>query len=231
MNAGPDVQRVIAQWLTEEAPTRAPDRVLRSAASSIDRTRQRRFTTAWREPMTLSPARLAAVLAIVLVAAVSVGWLGRSSGVGAPAATPSAAPTSPASTASAVTLESYRAARDAICNPARAQAIALNGQLDALHPADSAADLATSVAVLEQITSLGPPVIDRLAALTPPPALTADHAADVTHHRDSLAIMLEGLSKLRAGQVAEANAIGDATNALSALEESYERENGLADCP
>lgn len=181
--------------------------------------------------MTLSPARLAAVLAIVLVAAVSVGWLGRSSGVGAPAATPSAAPTSPASTASAVTLESYRAARDAICNPARAQAIALNGQLDALHPADSAADLATSVAVLEQITSLGPPVIDRLAALTPPPALTADHAADVTHHRDSLAIMLEGLSKLRAGQVAEANAIGDATNALSALEESYERENGLADCP
>jgi hypothetical protein len=177
-----------------------------------------------------------AALAIVIVVAVGAGWLGRSTGVGGPTPTPSptptiATPTSPAPTASAATLESYRAARDAICTPAVTQVIALNGQLDVLKPAESADDLASSITLLEQIIALGTEVTDQLAELTPPPALAADHAADVTHHRDHLAIMAEALSKLRAGQVTEANAIGDATNSLSALEESYEQENGLAGCP
>ena len=64
MNAGPDVERLIAAWLVEEAPGRAPDRVLASAGTVIDRTRQRRFLAAWREPMHMSMRGLAAAAAI-----------------------------------------------------------------------------------------------------------------------------------------------------------------------
>lgn len=51
MNAGPDVERLISGWLHEEAPGRAPDRILDAAGRTIDRTHQRRLGAAWRESM------------------------------------------------------------------------------------------------------------------------------------------------------------------------------------
>lgn len=48
MNAGPDVERLITSWLVEEAPVRAPDRILHAAGVVIDRTNQRRFVGALR---------------------------------------------------------------------------------------------------------------------------------------------------------------------------------------
>ena len=89
MNAGPDVERLIADWLVEEAPARAPDRILDAAAKVIDRTKQRRFAAAWREPMTFSIARLVAILAIAtVVVGGGAAWIGRSTaGIGVPTAT------------------------------------------------------------------------------------------------------------------------------------------------
>jgi hypothetical protein len=54
MNAGPDIERLITSWLIEESPGRAPDRILEAAGRVIDRTHQRRFVAAWREPMHLT---------------------------------------------------------------------------------------------------------------------------------------------------------------------------------
>ena len=100
MNAGPDVERLISNWLVEEAPERAPDRILGTAARTIDRTKQRRFGAAWREPMLISTSRLVAAAAIVIAAVVGAGLIGRSTaGVGdrpstsaPPTTTPSASP-------------------------------------------------------------------------------------------------------------------------------------------
>jgi hypothetical protein len=77
MNAGPDVERLISTWLVEEAPERAPDRILGAAGTTIDRTKQRRFA-AWREPMLVSTSRLVAAAAIVIAAVVGAGLIGRS---------------------------------------------------------------------------------------------------------------------------------------------------------
>ena len=51
MNAGPDVERLISSWLHEEAPGRAPDRILEAAGRTIDRTHQRRFAAGRRDSM------------------------------------------------------------------------------------------------------------------------------------------------------------------------------------
>jgi hypothetical protein len=89
MNAGPDVERLISDWLAEEAPERAPDRILGAASTSIERTKQRRFGAAWREPMMLSTSRLVVAAAVVIAAVVGAGWIGRSSAaVGTTATTP-----------------------------------------------------------------------------------------------------------------------------------------------
>ena len=89
MNAGPDVERLISDWLVEEAPERAPDRILGEASRSIERTKQRRFGAVWREPMMLSTSRFVVATAIVIAAVVGAGWIGRSSaGVGNSSTTP-----------------------------------------------------------------------------------------------------------------------------------------------
>jgi hypothetical protein len=152
------------------------------------------------------------------------------------ASAPSPTGTAPSAAQSAspeasVTIESYRKARNAICTPAITQVIALNEAGGKLHPADSPEDLAATITNLEQIIAVGSDTVDQLASLTPPSIMAADHAADVTHHRDSLAVLTEALTQLRAGKVAEAMAIGDATNAMSALEEAFESKYGLAGCP
>jgi hypothetical protein len=90
MNAGPDVQRLVSNWLDEEAPTRAPDRILTAAALVIDSTKQRRaWRTPWRSPM--NPAiRVAAIALVAIVAVAAAISLVRlpSSSVGAPGSVP-----------------------------------------------------------------------------------------------------------------------------------------------
>jgi hypothetical protein len=95
MNAGRDVERLLSDWLIEEAPSGAPDRIVLAASDRIDRTKQRRFGAAWRTGLMrinwqLATAAVVGLLVIVLGAA----WITRpSGGVGGPAATPSPSPT------------------------------------------------------------------------------------------------------------------------------------------
>ena len=74
MNAGRDVERLIADWLVEESPGRAPDRILATAAHTIDRTKQRPLAAErglripWRLRTMNSLTRLAAIAVVAVVA-------------------------------------------------------------------------------------------------------------------------------------------------------------------
>jgi hypothetical protein len=96
MNAGPDVERRVSDWLAEEVPTRAPDRILPAAFERSRQTRQRRFGAAWRSISMNRTWQLATAAVVgILILVLGVAWLGGSQGgVGgpAPAATPSPIP-------------------------------------------------------------------------------------------------------------------------------------------
>lgn len=73
MNAGPDVERLISGWLLEEAPGRAPDRILEAAGRTIDRTHQRRFVAGWRPRTMFERLAAAAVSAVLAIGAITLG--------------------------------------------------------------------------------------------------------------------------------------------------------------
>jgi hypothetical protein len=225
MNAGRDVEQLIANWLTEESPGRAPDRVLAGAATTIDHTKQRRLGVDWREPVTLSLRTLAAVAAVVVLALAGAAMVGRSTAVvGGPG--PSSTSAIPGSSPTGAALAAFRAARNAICTPALARLKPLNDQL-------GVKDLPASeqAAVLDQIVNLGTETDDALATLQAPPELAAEQVADVTHHRDSILLIAQARDLLRANKIAEANALDDATGMLSHLEEEFAHKYALGDCP
>jgi hypothetical protein len=232
MNAGPDVERSIAQWLREESPGRAPDRILANAAETIDRTKQRRFAVAWREPVSISMRGLALAAAVVVIAVVGAGWIGRSTAnVGTqPSNLPSGTPV-PSATAHAVTIAEYKAARDAICGPAVQQVIVLNIAGESFHPDTSADDAVRLADNIEQVIAVGTAATNALAQLDAPPSLASEHAIDVARHRDSIAILTEAVAKLRSGDISGGLAFADATGPLSAAEEAYENKYGLSGCP
>jgi len=233
MNAGRDVEELISRWLSEQAPERAPDRVLDLAGHTIDRTKQRRTVVAWKEPTMTSTARLFAAAAVLIVAVAGAAWIGRATaevGVPPPIPSPTVAP-SPSSSASAVTIATYRVARDAYCTPANTHLIALNDQIGKLDPTKSDSDRVAVAALLDQIVTLAADEVQHLAAIPAPPEIAAEHAADIEHHRDSGAILNEALLLLRAGKVTEANAVADATVPLSSMEQQFEAKYGLAGCP
>ncbi len=80
MNAGRDVERLIAGWLVEEAPGRAPDRILAAAGTTIDHTKQRRSAVVWRHSVTFTLRTAALAAVIVLVVGGSVYLIGRGPG-------------------------------------------------------------------------------------------------------------------------------------------------------
>lgn len=79
MNAGRDVERLIATWLAEEAPGRAPDRVLATARPVIDRTTQRRRAALrdlwipWRPRTMFDRLAVAATTAVLAVGGLTLG--------------------------------------------------------------------------------------------------------------------------------------------------------------
>ena len=102
MNAGPDVERLIADWLHEEAPGRAPDRVLEAAGRSIDRMHKRRSIAEWRLPqMNRFGLAIAAIATVVAVVVGGSYLFGSGPGPGAsqtPSAEPSQTPIGPTPT-------------------------------------------------------------------------------------------------------------------------------------
>jgi hypothetical protein len=230
VNAGRDVERLIGTWLVEESPGRAPDRILSNAARTIDRTNQRRFLAAWREPVSIGLRGFAAMAAVLILALIGAAWIGRSTAsVGTE---PSLAPTySPSATVAGVTLAQYKAARDAICTPAINQVIALNTAAESFHPDTSPGDAGPLADNIEQVIAVASAATNALAGLTPPPTLVTEHAVDVARHRDGLAIIGEVVARLRAGDIAGANAIDAATARISGQQEAFEQKYGLAGCP
>lgn len=113
MTARRDPDLEIAAWLQDEAPERAPERLLAASRDRIRSTHQRRARwPAWRSPlMNTPPIRLAAVVAAVAVVAVlGIVVFSRPGGVGGPIQTrlpspsPSQAPgTTPAPSPSNLT--------------------------------------------------------------------------------------------------------------------------------
>ena len=86
MNAGPDVERRVSDWLAEEVPTRAPDRILPAAFERTRHARQRRFGAAWRSISMNRTWQLAtaAVVGVLIIGLGAVYFGGRQAGVGGP---------------------------------------------------------------------------------------------------------------------------------------------------
>lgn len=235
MNAGRDVERLIADWLVEEAHPHAPDRILHGAARSIDHTKQRRFAVAWREPMIVSMSRLVAAAVFLVVAVVGAGLIGRSTASPGQAPTASALPGSQSaapSPSAGVTLEQFRAARNRICAEAMPTAQALLVQFDNPYdPTQTATQRAAKVAVLEQIITLSEDLRSRLQALPVPAEMAADQAAALARNDDVAAILSRALLLLRAGKLAEAQAVDLVTDPINRQVEAFERKYSLDPCP
>jgi hypothetical protein len=233
MNAGPDVERSIAQWLVEELPGRAPDRILANAAHVIDRTKQRRFAVAWREPVTLSIRTLAAVAAIVIVAIVGAGWVGRSTAAIGGQATP--APTGVTSPSpAAVTLTAYRAARDALCTAAWPQRQALDARIgDGLtDPATKPADRAAKLVALQEEMAFERGLYNQLLGLDAPAELESDLAAWSANVDGIFAIVVDQeIPLIQDGKYSEAAAVDLTTNPLARASEAFETKYQLKPCP
>ena len=230
MNAGRDVERLIGTWLAEETPGRAPDRILSNAARTIDRTKQRRFLAAWREPVSIGLRGFAAMAAVLVLALIGAVWIGRSTASVGTQPTPAPA-SSPSAPAARITLAQYKTARDAVCGPLNAQLIALNDAGASFHPDTNPGDIPATIANFDAIVALGTTEIAALSALDAPPSIASEHAADVTRHGDSLALLSEANAKLRAGDVTSGLALANSTEPLSRLEEAFENKYGLAGCP
>ena len=233
MNAGRDVERLIAGWLVEEAADRAPDRVLEATRRSIDRTRQRRFVAAWREPMYLSPLKITAAAAVVAVALLGAAYFGRMTapaGVGAPPAAPT---TAPASSGVDTSFVAYRNARDAICIRYVSEADPMKAAFDEGVYDDelTAAERAPKIDAMTRFVGLYDRLIGDLANLDAPPAIAGDHAANVARFEDLRNLIDQIVTALRAGNIDGAQGIDFATEPVAGGIEAFERANVLAHCP
>jgi len=232
MNAGRDVERLIADWLVEESPGRAPDRILEVAAQTIDRTKQRRFAAVWREPMSISMRGIAAMAAVVLLAVLAAGWIGRSTAsVGTP---PSPAPTSsPAATVAGVTLAQYKSARDAICVAAWPQRQALDARIGTgmTDPNTPANQRAASFAAWQEEVAFERALAYQLHALDIPDSIVTDEAVAFAQAQGILDILDQERDLLQAGKLSEAQAVDLTTNPLARASEQFESKYNLQPCP
>jgi hypothetical protein len=232
MNAERDVQRLITTWLAEEAEVRAPDRVLDSARRAIDRTPQRRSFAAWREPMYVSPLKLATAAAVMAVAVVGAAVAGRVTAPGGVGGQPLPTAASPAATAEVATVESYRLARDEICERYTTATEPLRAQFENLYDAaETSAQRAPKIAALDDFASQYDRMIDELAALEAHPAAVDAHAANVAR-LEAVASLIHGIvDHLRSGDLVGAESLDLATDPITAEIERYEGENSLIACP
>jgi len=234
MNAGRDVERLIAGWLEEEAQAGAPVRVLESIRLSIDRTMQRRWLAAWRERMTFTMPKVAALAASLVLALAGAAWIGRSTapGVGEPAdAVPTSSPMA-SMMAPAVSLEAYKEARGEICVRYRSQINPLKSEVGNLFDRNlSAEDRADGTVALATTGDRIEAMAGELAALAVPPELVDEHRANVSNFDAIVVLIRASLAKLQDGDVAGAEASDRATDAFNEDTAQYELKYRLLACP
>jgi hypothetical protein len=233
MNAGRDVEQLIAAWLVEEAPARAPDRILGDARARIDRTKQQRFAAAWREPMTISPGRLLVAAAAIVLAVIGAAWVGRTTtSVGSgPPGSPGVQPSftlsesaSPAAASPAVTLSEYRSARNAVC-------AGFASRSPIVDVPNWAADPSGAIAFLQGVSARGDELISSLEALPAPPEIRDEHLENLQAGRDTVSLIRHEIELLQAGKVVEAQAVDAATGPISETFQAFERKYSLDPCP
>jgi hypothetical protein len=230
MNAGRDVERLVAHWLVEEAEVRAPDRVLDSTRRTIDRTGQRRLIAAWRGPMYLSSFKIATAAAVVAIALIGAAYFGGTSLTPGVGGSPSAAPTFTADPNTAFI--AYREARDEICERYVATTNPLRPEFEEMYAAaDTPAERAPKIAALAAFAGQFDAMIDELAQLETPDVVARDHAADVARFEAEAGLIHSVVDRLNAGDLAGAKSLDDATNAISREIERFETRNVLSHCP
>ena len=83
MNVMPDLGRRLRDHFRQEAPERAPDRVLRAALAAIETTPQRRISAPWTISHMFGPVRTIALAAAILALILApISLLPRDSGPG-----------------------------------------------------------------------------------------------------------------------------------------------------
>ena len=182
--------------------------------------------------MIISTGRLLAAAAVIVVAVVGAGFLGRASAPTAAIseATPSHAPTPSAS--EAPTLESYRAARNAVCQRALPSAQALNDAFsNPYDPGLTTAERNAKADRLQDIVDFGLALRAETAAIPVPPELSADVTANLTRSQDLEIILRQEIVLLRAGKVSEAQQLDLLTDPINRQAEQFERKYNLAACP
>ena len=235
MNAGRDVERLIAGWLVEEAVAGAPVRVLDSIRLSIDRVPQRRFIAAGRHSVSLSMTRLAAIAAVFIAALLGAGAFGRlTAPVAAPNPSSNPGPTSPApgQSAAGVSLDSYRVARNEICARYRAQLDPLKPSFAHLYDAGLTDDERSVFAnVLLGYANGSEQMESELATLQAPPEIAAQHAEMVANLKEVNRLIRDVLAKIANKDLEGARASDLATDPYSRATETFERDNDLQPCP
>ena len=234
MNAGRDVERLVSKWLAEQAEVRAPDRVLDSSRRTIDRTVQRRWVAAWREPVTLTMTRLVALAATLAIAIGGAAWLGRATAPGI-GGTPTPMPVATSvstSPAPAVTLATYQAARDEICVRYRFEINRRESGLDELYdPNLPAIDRTAKTATLVQLRDHLVAMVAELGAIPAPPELAAENTSQLGAYNSTLTLLSEVLTRLEKKKYTEARAMDLATDPFSRAIGAYETKHGFLSCP
>lgn len=231
MSAGRDVERLISDWLSDEARDRSRDRVLVVVRQAVERTPQRRYA-AWRQPMYTSPFRLAAAAAVLLVVVVGAGAVGRLTAPPAVGNQPTLAPTPAPSDDPDAALVAYRVARNAICSGYAATLNPLKRELDGIHdPETSAADRAAKARTLLTIVTELEAMVAELDGLEAPEAIADGHDAYVTRYQDMNLFIRDMLARVNAGDLEGAAAVDDAINVLNGPMLAFEDDNSLVICP
>ena len=231
MSAGRDVERLISDWLIDEARDRSRDRVLAVVRQAVERTPQRRFA-AWREPVYLSSFRLAAAAAVILVAVVGAGAVGRLSAPPAGGSQPTLVPTPAATEDPNAALVAYRGARNEICSDYAATLNPLKQELDGIHdPETSAADRSAKAGTLLTIVTELEAMVAELDGLEAPEAIADGHNAYVTRYQDMTLFIRDMLARVNAGDLEGAAAVDDAINVLNGPMLAFENDNSLDNCP
>ena len=184
--------------------------------------------------MYLSPFKIATAAAVVAVAMVGAAYFGRATAPGGVGGQPSPSPAgTPAATPDAVAIfESYRDARDQICDRYRSQTDPLRPQFEDLYdPGETAQERAPKVAALSAFALEYHRMVDELADVQAPAEIADDHAAIVAKY-DAVAGLIDGIvARLNAGDLAGAEAIDNATNPIAEEIEQFESRNVLSGCP
>jgi len=139
----------------------------------------------------------------------------------------------PVASASIVTVDTFREARDAVCVAARPERAAYDARIGTglYDPETPAEERTASIAAFAEFADWVGRLLDRLEAIPAPAPMAADVSVVSTQARGSLQLIREEIPLLQVGRLADARALDEATGPLSSGIEQFEARYGLEPCP